>query len=367
MRNDPVLGRTGAVGVVDMFSKWIVFAGAVAIAMPSVAFAEELDPTSWYVSGEIGLNWAEQDGKFKNIPTTFDAEFDPGLALFASVGHQWDNIRAEFELGWRDNNLDSFDTSTSPPVAATGFTTQFSQMFNLLYDFDVADDFELSAGAGAGGVLTESRWHDPSGVLIIEDEDYSFAYQFLASAIYELRPDTDLFVGYRFFRSIHGEMRYEPPLCTCGDIETDDHSLTLGVRYFFAPLIVAGEKEVPVPVAPAAPETFIVFFDFNKWNLTADAQTVVSEAAERFAQTGAVRVLVVGHTDTVGTAAYNQALSERRAAAVAAEMVRLGVPNDAITTEGRGFNEPMVPTGPGVREPRNNRAVIELVQARGTM
>jgi outer membrane protein OmpA-like peptidoglycan-associated protein len=43
-------------------------------------------------------------------------------------------------------------------------------------------------------------------------------------------------------------------------------------------------------------------------------------------------------------------------------MVRLGVPGDAITTEGRGFSDPMVPTGPGVREPQNRRAVIELMK-----
>jgi outer membrane protein OmpA-like peptidoglycan-associated protein len=45
---------------------------------------------------------------------------------------------------------------------------------------------------------------------------------------------------------------------------------------------------------------------------------------------------------------------------VAAELVRLGVPQDAISTEGRGFSDPMVPTGPGVREPQNRRAVIDL-------
>ena len=103
-----------------------------------------------------------------------------------------------------------------------------------------------------------------------------------------------------------------------------------------------------------------MFFDFNKSNLTAEAQAVVAEAADAYKATGSVRVQVVGHTDTVGSASYNQNLSERRAASVAAELERLGVPADAITTEGRGFSDPMVPTGPGVREPQNRRAVIDL-------
>jgi outer membrane protein OmpA-like peptidoglycan-associated protein len=73
-----------------------------------------------------------------------------------------------------------------------------------------------------------------------------------------------------------------------------------------------------------------------------------------------VRVQVIGHTDTVGSSSYNQKLSERRAATVKAEMVRLGIAEDVISTEGRGFSDPMVPTGAGVREPQNRRAVIEL-------
>jgi outer membrane protein OmpA-like peptidoglycan-associated protein len=73
-----------------------------------------------------------------------------------------------------------------------------------------------------------------------------------------------------------------------------------------------------------------------------------------------VRIVVTGHTDTVGSQAYNQALSERRAEAVEAEMVRQGLTPDQIETVGRSFSEPLVQTGPGVREPQNRRAVIDL-------
>jgi outer membrane protein OmpA-like peptidoglycan-associated protein len=122
----------------------------------------------------------------------------------------------------------------------------------------------------------------------------------------------------------------------------------------------APAPEQPPAPPPPSPKTYIVFFDFNKSNLTSEAQAVVAEAAEAFRTTGAVRVLVIGHTDTVGSSSYNQRLSERRASTVKTEMVRLGVPADVISTEGRGFSDPMVPTGPGVREPQNRRAVIEL-------
>ena len=73
-----------------------------------------------------------------------------------------------------------------------------------------------------------------------------------------------------------------------------------------------------------------------------------------------VRVVVTGHTDTVGSVRYNQALSERRANAVKNEMVREGLNANDIMTVGRNFADPLVATGRGVREPQNRRAVIDL-------
>ena len=108
--------------------------------------------------------------------------------------------------------------------------------------------------------------------------------------------------------------------------------------------------------------TFIVFFDFDQSNLTAEAQQVVAEAVRTARTSGMVRVVITGHTDTVGSQAYNQGLSERRATSVENEMVRLGLNGNNIQTVGRSFTDPLVPTGPGVREPQNRRAVIDLGQ-----
>jgi len=109
-----------------------------------------------------------------------------------------------------------------------------------------------------------------------------------------------------------------------------------------------------------AVKTFIVFFDFDKSNLTDKAQEVVSEAVKAAKTQGMVRVMVTGHTDTVGSDTYNQALSERRATSVKDEMVREGMDGGSISIEGKSFHDPLVPTGPGVREPQNRRAVIDL-------
>jgi OmpA-OmpF porin, OOP family len=103
-----------------------------------------------------------------------------------------------------------------------------------------------------------------------------------------------------------------------------------------------------------------VFFDFDKSNLTDRAQAVVAEAVRVAKTNGFVKVLVTGHTDTVGSDAYNQALSIRRAQSVKDEMVREGLEGGGIEITGRSFHDPLVSTGPGVREPQNRRAVIDF-------
>jgi OOP family OmpA-OmpF porin len=123
------------------------------------------------------------------------------------------------------------------------------------------------------------------------------------------------------------------------------------------PLVEA--PPAPPPPAPLV-RKFMVFFDFDKSNITPEARQIISEAVQTAKQLGPVRITVTGHTDTVGSFRYNQALSERRARAVKSEMMRLGMNASDIDTVGRSFSDPLVPTGKGVREPQNRRAVIDL-------
>ena len=111
-----------------------------------------------------------------------------------------------------------------------------------------------------------------------------------------------------------------------------------------------------------APGKYLIFFKFNQATLTPDAVQVVGEAAQEYKQTGAARIAVTGYTDLSGSPAYNQALSERRASAVQAELVRLGIPASVVTAVGEGENDPLVPTADGVREARNRRVEIEIPQ-----
>ena len=116
----------------------------------------------------------------------------------------------------------------------------------------------------------------------------------------------------------------------------------------------------PPPPPPPVPTNYVVFFDFNRSDLTPEAMQVVASAASIARSRGMVRIVITGHTDTVGSASYNLRLSERRAQAVKSQLVADGVPEAGITTIGKGLNDPLVPTGPNVREPQNRRAVIDL-------
>ena len=119
----------------------------------------------------------------------------------------------------------------------------------------------------------------------------------------------------------------------------------------------------PAPVvapAPAPARTYLVFFDWDKSDLTARARQIIAEAAQNAGRVSLTRIEVAGHADRSGTPAYNLKLSQRRANAVAAELVRLGIPQAEISTMAYGDTHPLVPTAAGVREPQNRRVEIVL-------
>jgi outer membrane protein OmpA-like peptidoglycan-associated protein len=120
----------------------------------------------------------------------------------------------------------------------------------------------------------------------------------------------------------------------------------------------------PTAPAPAAAQVeaakFLVFFDWDKATLTPEARRVIASAADEFKKIGSTRIVATGYTDLSGTPQYNLALSERRADAVKAELVRLGVPAAVITTIGKGEADPLVPTKDGVREAQNRRVEIVI-------
>jgi len=114
----------------------------------------------------------------------------------------------------------------------------------------------------------------------------------------------------------------------------------------------------PAQAVAPAPKSYLVFFDFNKSDLTSQATQIVDQAASNAGPAHVTRLTVTGHTDTVGSDAYNMRLSRRRAESVAARLEKDGVPSSEIEIVAKGKRDLLVPTADGVREPQNRRVQI---------
>ncbi len=115
---------------------------------------------------------------------------------------------------------------------------------------------------------------------------------------------------------------------------------------------------VQAPMKATTARSYMVFFDFNKSDLTSQAVSIVDQAAANAGPAKVTQLVVTGHTDTVGSDAYNMRLSRRRAESVAAELEKKGIPSSEIEIVAKGKKDLLVPTADGVREPQNRRVQI---------
>lgn len=109
---------------------------------------------------------------------------------------------------------------------------------------------------------------------------------------------------------------------------------------------------------PSRPNAFTLYFVEGSDRLTDESNAVLTRVLADIAEHPVPDIVVVGHTDTVGTHAYNDALALRRAESMRSVLIAQGLPSAAIVAVGRGKREPLVPTADGVAEPRNRRVEI---------
>ena len=117
---------------------------------------------------------------------------------------------------------------------------------------------------------------------------------------------------------------------------------------------VATSTDAPATTTPS----HMVFFDFDRADLTAVALGTIRQAATSARNGRATKIQLTGHADRAGSDNYNMALSLRRANAVKSALIKEGIAEQAIVVIGRGEGEPLVPTADGVPQPQNRRVVI---------
>ncbi len=347
-------------------NKRILVLAAIGLGVMSYAPEGFAAPKGPFVGIMGGVNFSDdQDISGVGAGINRNVDTDTGWAVLPSVGYRYGNgVRTEFELGYRENDIDG----VSGAANGSGDISAKSAMLNLLYDVDTGSRIMPYIGGGIGYAQVDYKAR-PVGVGLdrVNDEDNVFAYQGIAGLSYWLNEAVEVAAEYRYFATQDPDFRTSAGVAAEG--EYDSHAALIGLRWNFGapkapvaePVAAAPESAPPPPTEPAAlPRAFIVFFDWDRSDVTAEADAILNDAAAYAKTTGAVRIAATGHADRSGTDTYNQALSMRRAVSVKARLLALGVAENEISIDAKGEREPLVPTEDGVREPQNRRVEISL-------
>jgi OmpA-OmpF porin, OOP family len=313
-----------------MFKKSLLAVAAAALFLPVAANAQT--GSAWpgvYIGAQGGANWLLNNNSY---------QMDTGWAAGGHVGYDFVGPRVELEGMYRSN------TGTGVVAFPTGFANvrgridQVSVMANVLYDFMPASTITPYIGAGAGIAFVDSTIQ---GCNLCSTQ---FAYQGILGVAYNMDAFRVALEG-RYYGTTNGGLAYQ----------NNNIMALLSLSYKFGQPTMAAP---PPPPPSVAPPSFMVFFDWDRSNLSDQALNTIRQAAAAFKSKGNARITATGHTDTSGPESYNMALSLRRANAVKDALVREGVPAQAISVIGRGEQGLLVQTGDGVREPQNRRVEI---------
>jgi len=322
--------------------KKALIAAAALVALPMASQAQTPMP-GFYVGAEGGLNWllnttvtaatATSGGTLNAIQVTPQV----GWAAGGVIGYDFVGPRVELEGIYRQN------TTNISAVGIGGFNNQVGQLgilANLLYDFMPASVITPYIGAGAGIGFVDGTSSLSSTV---------FAYQGIVGLAWNVDTNFRVALDGRYYGTSN-------PTLNGVSWTNNNFSVMLGLQLKFGDAPAAA----PPPPPMVAPPSFMVFFDWDRSNLSAQALNTIKQAAAAYKTKGTARVTATGHTDTSGPEAYNMALSLRRANTVKDALVREGVPATAIAVIGRGEAGLLVKTGDNVREPQNRRVEIVI-------
>jgi outer membrane protein OmpA-like peptidoglycan-associated protein/opacity protein-like surface antigen len=388
------------------------FAIGLVLAATALSSAAVAKDKAWYIGLEAGVGLVQnQDlnvSTANGAATTANAikqVYFPGFDVGGNIGYDFGGFRTEFALNYiRGKNRTTFVNVLTPPIRYTnaagatilgpppigtyqdagGSASALAFMLNGLIDFG-GKDKEAGGYVGAGAGIARVKMPDGQirspGAIFLEDSDTAFAWNILAGVYKPISDNVDIGLKYRYMNVTDVNVFTTNGLPI--DTRFRSHSVLLTLTYNFfeaappppppappAPPAPAPPPPPPLPPCPPAavtPGPFLVFFDWDKSAITAEAAAILDRAAEQYMATGQTRIALAGHADKSGKDEYNVALSQRRADAVKAYLAGKGVGADAIATEAFGEGRPLVDTADGVREPQNRRVEISFSGAPAPM
>ena len=344
--------------------KKMLWASLVLAAVPFAAGAQSMP--GFYVGVEGGANWLLDSTFTTNasviggtLSATSNTQFNAGWAVGGMVGYDFVGPRVELEGLYRQNTGTISTTLIGLGLGNGGITVnQTSVMANVYYDFMADQAFTPYVGAGAGVAFVNTNVSQ----LSINNTSTQFAYQYMAGVGYKISPSLRLNLEGRYFGTTmptfsgNGTL-LATPVAVSGSYPNNNISVMASLQFKFgAPTVAAAPPPAEQPQAPS----FMVFFDWDRSNLSAQALNTIKQAAGAYKTKGSARITATGHTDKSGPDSYNMALSLRRANTVKDALVREGVPATAISVIGKGETQPLVQTADGVREPQNRRVEIVI-------
>jgi outer membrane protein OmpA-like peptidoglycan-associated protein len=370
--------------------KLVIGMAMASTALTSPAVARE---GQWYIEGTGGVMLVEDQAI--DVGAAADnaaANYDTGYDFGASVGYDFGAFRLEAETSYRAADLGDVQAGTLGlalnPVQggfstftgtreALGEANALSFMLNGLFDFGSDDGFQAFAGGGIGVARVDMDGRvNANGPGVWNDSDTGLAWQLLAGVRAPLSDSWDVGLRYRYFNV--PTVNLVDPLGRDLETKFNSHSLLGSITYNFGgaeppppPVVVPVAPPPPPPpppprpVAPPPPPKvacntgpYIVFFDFDKSDITPAAANILNSAVTAYANCGTASVMLAGHTDRAGSPKYNVGLAERRNAAVSAYLTGRGIPAARISGQAFGETMPKVATADGVREAQNRRVEV---------
>lgn len=345
-------------------------AAVLALASTALASPALARDKSWYVGIEGGAMIVEDiDYDIGATAKAGTVNHNYGYDVDGVVGYDFGGFRVETEVGYRRATVDSYrSTLTTPTYTAAGLgnsaagqydyaggsTSALSFMLNGLLDFGADDGIQGFVGGGVGVARVKAKYGLNTRGNFIDDSDTVFAWQGLAGIRAPLTDHIDATLKYRFFNA--DNVKLVDVSNRTFDGRYRSHSILGGVTYNF------GSPTPPPPPAAeppvCSPGPFIVFFEWDKSDITPEAASILDNAVTQYQSCGNAQVMVAGFTDTSGSAQYNVGLSQRRADAVKAYLTSHAIPDGVVSTQAYGETRLRVQTADGVREVQNRRVEI---------
>ena len=313
---------------------------AIAMALSSTllatpAFARD---GAMYIGGEFGAMIVEDiDIDVGTIDNAITVNHEYGYDGGIFVGYDFGAFRLEAEAAYKKARLDDYQTTIRLPLeggvfantrVAGGSTSALSFMLNGMLDFGDDDGISGFVGGGVGmaRIKANNYRNFANATPFLDGSDSRLAWQVFAGVRQAISDNIDVTVKYRFFNA--DKIRMTAFNGQEADYRFRSHSLLGGLTFNFGgreivdpiPVPVPPEpvpvppEPVPPPPAPCVAGPFMVFFDWDRDEITPQAAAILDNAASAYQTCGQAQVMIAGHADRSGSDQYNVGLSQRRAA-----------------------------------------------------